>query len=573
MASSVVGALRVNLSLNSAQFSKGLTGAKAKMQGFGRAAKAGLAVVAAAFATTAVALGAAVKGMIDHADDMQKLSQGIGLSVEQLTAWGHAAQLAGVPIDGFAKGVKKLSQNMLLLSQGMTSESTRAFAQLGISVLDASGRLRSSEDVMLDVAQAFSNMKDGAEKTGLAMQLFGKAGADLIPLLNGGKDAILKMKQEAEDLGIVISDKTGKAAEEFNDTLLRIKQIFNGIILKITAAFLPGLQVLASGFLDTASDANSLNAAIGELAGVFDTVVLAVVRFAGDLRIAKTEIVETFMALKKIGSGDFSGALQGVIDANRKSVAASAALNAQMAETKKTLTEPLPADIPIKKTIEDIAIDLTIVNTELGRLEPPARRFTGKMWEAKKATEGVGSSARAASVEVGKIAKTADRIEPAMDDAFSSIIGGIRGVLEGTKDWKSALIDVAEQLVNIGLQQLKIGQGGAGGGGGIFSGIGSLFSGLFGGLFGAAGGGDFTVNGKSGIDNNVGLIKLGDRETLRVLTPQQKREEQSPAVPATIINQTNTINVQTPDLRGFQESLPQTLGKMAEMTRQGARQL
>ena len=82
-------------------------------------------------------------------------------------------------------------------------EQSAAFKALGISVQDANKNLKSSDQVLLEVANAFSKFEDGTTKTALAIAIFGRAGADLIPLLNQGADGIRKMQEQAQRLGLV----------------------------------------------------------------------------------------------------------------------------------------------------------------------------------------------------------------------------------------------------------------------------------------------------------------------------------------------------------------------------------
>ncbi|WP_447407521.1 hypothetical protein, partial [Clostridium perfringens] len=90
---------------------------------------------------------------------------------------------------------------------------------LGISIKGTDGALKSNSQLLNEVSERFAKLQDGPIKTAAAMALFGKAGADLIPLLNGGSASIKEMTDEAKALGLEISSTTGAAAEQFNDNL------------------------------------------------------------------------------------------------------------------------------------------------------------------------------------------------------------------------------------------------------------------------------------------------------------------------------------------------------------------
>lgn len=279
MTSAVIGALRVDLGLNSAQFQAGLKSAQGGLAKFGKAAVVGLAAVATAAAAAGAALGVAVKGAIDHADELGKAAQKIGLSVEALSRLEYAAKLSDVSLEGLTTGLRKFSQVMVEASQNGKSGPATVFAALGVSVKDAAGNLRSTDAVFTEVAQQFSRMEDGALKTSLAVQLFGKSGADLIPLLNSGAAGLAAMAAESDKVGKTISTRTAKAAERFNDTLTRIEEIMGGVVNKIMEAALPALQSLADTLAspEFATAAASLGSAVvTAMASIVEAATVAI---------------------------------------------------------------------------------------------------------------------------------------------------------------------------------------------------------------------------------------------------------------------------------------------------------
>lgn len=262
MGSSVIGALRVDLGLNSAQFTAGLTKAQSGLVKFGKTAALGLAAVATAAAAAGIAMGLAVKHAIDHADALGKAAQKAGVTVTALSRLEYAAKLSDVSLEGLTSGLEKLGRSMADAAQGKGPAA--AFKALGIAVKDGTGNLRDSNVVFADVADRFSRMEDGALKTALAVQIFGKSGADLIPLLNEGRTGLQQMADESDRLGITISGKTAAAAEKFNDTLTRVGAIMQGVVNKVMEAALPALQSFADTLAspEFASAAQSLATAV-----------------------------------------------------------------------------------------------------------------------------------------------------------------------------------------------------------------------------------------------------------------------------------------------------------------------
>lgn len=201
------------------------------------------------------------KSSLDAADSLNKLSQSTGTTVEELSALGYAARLSDVSQEGLSTGLKKLSKNMLDAAAG-TGEGRDAFAAMGVSVKNAAGGLRTTGDILEDLAEKFSSYEDSAAKTALAQKIFGRSGADLIPLLNQGREGLAAMAAEADRLGLVLTKETTQAAENFNDNLTRLRALLEGFANRTLREVLPLLEKYSaelvtaasnSGFLDTAS--------------------------------------------------------------------------------------------------------------------------------------------------------------------------------------------------------------------------------------------------------------------------------------------------------------------------------
>lgn len=205
----------------------------------------GLAVGLAAAAVTA-----ALTASLRHADALNKTSQKIGIAVEDLSRLEYAAKLSDVSIDSLSTSVARLNRNLSDASKDGGSEIAKKFDSLGIAVLDANGKMRETDDIVSDLADRFSRMEDGPQKTALAMELLGRSGAELIPLLNSGRQGLKDFGDEADRVGYTISSKTAAAAEKFNDNVERINLAVQGISNKIAGEALPSLNDLAEGIED-----------------------------------------------------------------------------------------------------------------------------------------------------------------------------------------------------------------------------------------------------------------------------------------------------------------------------------
>ena len=246
---------------------------KANLEGLSVAANKVNGVLAGLGAALSLgALVAAGKAALDTADNLSKLSQKTGISVESLSLLKPIAEQSGVSLESLAKGMQKLATAMVAAAGG-SKEQIEVFSRLGVSVKDAAGQLRPTEDVLLDLADAFAAMPDGAEKSALAVKLFGKSGVELIPFLNQGRAGIEELKQKFKELGLEISGDTAKAAEKFNDTLDTVKQALSAIAMKVAEAALPALQSLADGLVKIASHGEEIMTVLRVLGEVIVTVL------------------------------------------------------------------------------------------------------------------------------------------------------------------------------------------------------------------------------------------------------------------------------------------------------------
>jgi len=208
------------------------------------------------------AFAALVKGAIDSADELNKLSQKIGISVEALSTLQFAAQLSDVGLDTLKTGLKGLSANLTEARSGL-GEGAALFQALGVSVEDTAGNLKSSDTILLEIADRFASFEDGATKTALAVKLFGKSGMDMIPFLNQGSSGIRALMQEAERLGLKLSTETAQAAEAFNDNLTALKASSSGLGISLATELLAPLRVVTDAIREGQGEATGFAAILG----------------------------------------------------------------------------------------------------------------------------------------------------------------------------------------------------------------------------------------------------------------------------------------------------------------------
>jgi hypothetical protein len=193
---------------------------------------------------------AMAKHFINTADEMGKMAQKAGTTTETFSRMAYAGNLAGVSAESLKNGFKFLNQQLVEANQG-SPETLQLFKDLGITSRD-------SATAIAQIAQRFSETEDNADKTTAAVKLFGKAGADMIPLLNAGADGLKAMSEESDAFHQTISKDTAKSAEEFNDNLTRLKSLTQGFVNVIVMELLPGLSDWSSWAIKVAKDSDTM---------------------------------------------------------------------------------------------------------------------------------------------------------------------------------------------------------------------------------------------------------------------------------------------------------------------------
>lgn len=216
--------------------------------GIGTVAKWGTAIVGGATAVVG-GLAKAAESSASAADNIDKMSQKIGISREAYQELDFICSQSGMSVDTLQAGMKSLTSAMDGAANG-TASNVEQFEKLGVSVTNADGSFRSQEEVMWDTMAALQSMDNQTEKARLATELFGRSGTELMPLLNGASGSIDEMKQQAHDLGLVLDDETIDSGVSLTDTLDQMKRSLSAVGTKLGAALMPVLEKFCNLIID-----------------------------------------------------------------------------------------------------------------------------------------------------------------------------------------------------------------------------------------------------------------------------------------------------------------------------------
>ena len=245
-----IGKLAVQITAETAGLTSGLKQAEQGISDFDGKATALADKLKKFVAPAAIAAGAAfaanmVRNVANTADELAKLSQRTGIAVEDLSRLRYAANLSGVSSEGMTQALTRLSRGMSDAANG-TGEAMRAFQAMGVEVKNQDGTLRSQREVLADIADRFASYEDGAQKSALAQQIFGRSGAELIPLLNGGAAGLQAMADESDRLGNTMDGNTARAAELFNDNITRLQTQMRSFSVAVGNAVIPTLAQMTT---------------------------------------------------------------------------------------------------------------------------------------------------------------------------------------------------------------------------------------------------------------------------------------------------------------------------------------
>lgn len=184
------------------------------------------------------------KSTADYAGDMYDMARGAGIGVEAFQKLAYAGRMSGVETEKLSASLVKFDR-MVAEAAGGNKTYMQTFEDLGIKIKDSAGNLRQPNEIFEDVADIFHNTEDGIGKTALAVELFGKSGADLIPMLNDGKAGLKAFYAEAERLGLALSNEMIAKGDAFSDQLENIGEQVKGVKLQLGAALIPALSAAA----------------------------------------------------------------------------------------------------------------------------------------------------------------------------------------------------------------------------------------------------------------------------------------------------------------------------------------
>ena len=220
----------------------------------GRIGVAGIAAYSAAIVGAMGALFRYGRTVANASEEMEAAAQRAGMASRSYQRLAFAADRSEISTEKFDSALKGFNLRIDAASRG-NDRAAEGFARLGIRLRDAHGQLKPTEALLEEAADKLSALPDGARKSALAMALFGEAGADMLPMLDKGGQAIRALGDHAERTGQVMSEQFARDASEFNDKVDDLKGNILGLGNTLMGGLFPQLTQII-GKLQAFIDAN-----------------------------------------------------------------------------------------------------------------------------------------------------------------------------------------------------------------------------------------------------------------------------------------------------------------------------
>ena len=274
------------------QFSSKFKLATSMVSKLGGAAKSvakvvtGLMVAVTAAAAAFVALG---KKAFDALDDVGKTADRTGIAAEKIQALRLAAVESGASVEDLNKGLEKFAKNIGDVVVKGTGEATYALDRMGIQLRNNSGHLKTNDQLLKEVVEGIGKLGQESERASILQSMFGRAGIKMNQVFGEGAEAFDAWIQKAEEMGFVVSGKTIKAVESFNDRFSELQFIASGLVNQTFAALSPMLDTLITNFRDWIIEINKTKGGLADLGKAI----------AGELVEGLATVIETFGSVIK----------------------------------------------------------------------------------------------------------------------------------------------------------------------------------------------------------------------------------------------------------------------------------
>ena len=391
-----------------------------------------------------------LQDMADWGDQIADAAMQLGVTTERVSELAYIANASGDSLESISKGMERLGYNATKAAAGSETEAD-AFRRLGVSVTDAEGKVKSMDQLLLETADSFSQHANGAEKVALAIQLFGRAGVNMIPILNEGRAGFERLEAVALRTGTVLSAQTVAGMVAVQQSAIEVKVSFQGIGVAIFNTFQPAIlgllktiSELIQHFTSWINESYATGGAmryVGMMAAVVVSAIMTLVAaFELLWDVASAVLNSIGIALGSIGkavayalAGQWGMVAQSSQDAANSLVKTWSDTGGKVAGVLETYKNNI-------KEMWDATLnpplDVVIPSTQGG--PGGGSSFAGP------------TNFAAQNEQLSRLRQTLGEVNGLFQSTFTSSMGGfdkaISGLITGTMDWRDALLTVADSI-------------------------------------------------------------------------------------------------------------------------------
>lgn len=262
------GDIVVNLTANSAQFTSGINKAKSDLSGLASSLNSIKQLIGGFLAVHTITHAfSEIKESLGQLTEVGAVAKTIGASTEFVSELGFAAKMSHVSVEDLTNGFKKMEKTIGQAAMGNNDGLVKMLSRANLEA----GKLQKMgpEDAFMEIAEAASRIKDPMQRAAFAVEIFGKGGQALIPLLAKGKDGIEELREEAQKLGVSFSsDMTDKASEAMH-ALKKVDAVMQGLKVRLAIDLAPGIASAADAFVELVKMATPLIDVFTGIVGIF----------------------------------------------------------------------------------------------------------------------------------------------------------------------------------------------------------------------------------------------------------------------------------------------------------------
>lgn len=405
-----------------AQASAGTSQVERSVGGLGTAfAKVSPAIIGIGVAA-AVGIAKGISATTEWAGEVRQLQRVTGQTAESASGLVAAGEHLGIGVTALTTGFGILSKNIV--------NGTAGFTKYGISVRDTQGQLLPFDDVLAAVADKFQTLKPGQEQAAFAMNVFGRSGKALIPILQRGSEGLADLRAEAEKAGLVMSQQDVDAAKELTLAQHGLSEAFKGAEISIGKAFVPALTKLTEG-LTKAVDL------FVKIPGPVKTAALDIALFGGAftaLAFVANGFIGTWeKLLARFGVG---GGVAADAAANVETVGAASTITAEQVTVLTEVLQRLATSLGVEIPQSTAAADATLGSYEQLMLDgiAPTNELAAAQERLAAAEKDVAASGAGAGAGAGAAASGASLLSTILGVVTAGWLGYAAGSRAAASD-------------------------------------------------------------------------------------------------------------------------------------------